>query len=678
MLDVVILLVPALPLLAAALLGVLWASGRTLAERTVSRMVCGAIGLSLVGSAFALTQVLTLHHGVEVRAWRWLESGRFTVDVAFLVDPLSGVMMTLVSLLCLVASWFARNYMHAEAGFTRFFALVSLFAGAMLVLVMANNYVVMFAGWELAGICSYLLIGYQHERTSAVQGATRAFITKRVAEVALVLGILLVFVQFGTVDYTRVFGAVGGLSTEMANVMALCLFLGAAGKAAQLPFATWLPRAMEGPTPSSALFYGGTMVSAGVYLVIRSQPIFNAAPNVLVMVAMVGVLTAVYGALVGWVQTDVKSILAHSVMTQLGLMFLACGLGAYTAAVHHLVAHAVFSTLLFLTAPSILLRLRDASPREHGDRHQMTTPQWLFILGVAGLMAMPFVSGWWETDERGAAFEDAGHVLLAFGAKAAFGTVVLSSRAVQRAFGGPLGSSVLRVMVISLVAVGLAVAVQQTVLAGGIDQGWFQRFMGGPDVKHGDVAPLLLHALMLVLLVALTVGWLGALYFDRQQPEVHGALMVRLRTLHAVALRRFHLEDLQERWLVAPLLRLGRWLDRVDRRVIDRAMGTPGPAQQVRSVLAQWEEHVATGGAVSSEGRGLGPARGLMGTLAEVAAAFSSALERYVIGMLVGRGVPQTSGLLGRALNGLEHVVGKPVVLGAVVAAGALMLLGVR
>jgi NADH:ubiquinone oxidoreductase subunit 5 (subunit L)/multisubunit Na+/H+ antiporter MnhA subunit len=358
---------PLWPLLAFAVLGGVMLVHRTPSERTVVRCVLGALWLSL-GCSVATAAGLALSHRdvVEVDVGQWFASGDYTFRVSLLIDPLSATMMVLTSAITLLIGRFSVNYLHREPGFARFFLLLSLFSVGMQVLVVSGSIDLLFVGWELVGLTSALLIGFFHERATPVRSALRAFTIYRLCDMGLLVGVVLLHHFAGTAEWTGALGArawpgeAAALGVVPATVLALCLMLGAMGKSAQLPFSSWLPRAMEGPTPSSALFYGALSVHAGVYLLLRVAPLLERAPVARGALVVVGLLTAVHATLVWRVQTDVKSSLAYGVLTQVGLLFAEVGLGLYKLALVHLVAHACLRCLQLLRAPSAL---REAQAR---------------------------------------------------------------------------------------------------------------------------------------------------------------------------------------------------------------------------------------------------------------------------------------------------------------------------
>jgi NADH:ubiquinone oxidoreductase subunit 5 (subunit L)/multisubunit Na+/H+ antiporter MnhA subunit len=332
-------------------------------ERFTARVVFWSVFLSLLLLlALDVEALLTGAPGQQVFG-RWLGSGSYQVLISFTLDPLGLAMATLVALLCLLAIRFSVNYMHREAGFQRFFLVLSLFTGAMLLIVMAGNAVLTFIGWELAGVSSYLLIAYAYDRPTATGNATRAFVTNRIGDAGFVLAIALCFLWLGGVEWPTLFAASARLETLSVGLVAFGFLLAALAKSGQLPFAGWIARALEGPTPSSAIFYGAVMVHAGVYLMIRLEPLLQQAPAVLVLLMVIGLATAIYGWLVGLAQTDVKSSLMFSTTAQEGLMFFECGLGWFDLAAWHLAAHAVWRTYQFLHAPAMMdLASRPARP----------------------------------------------------------------------------------------------------------------------------------------------------------------------------------------------------------------------------------------------------------------------------------------------------------------------------
>ncbi|MCP5313337.1 MAG: hypothetical protein H6955_07260 [Chromatiaceae bacterium] len=359
-------LIPLSPLLGAAWLALGFLSGRDhgeTGEPHAARVSLGVVTLSLVtGAAFGL-QALWQGAPGDVVFGPWLLSGPYVIPIGFSLDPLGLAMVNLVAVIALLTIRFAVRYMHREAGFQRFFMVLLLFTAAMQLIVLAGNAALAFVGWELAGVSSYLLIAYRLDRPVATRNATRIFITNRIGDVGFLLGIFLMFHWLGGIAWPVTVDAGGALDPLRADLIALAFALAALVKSAQVPFAPWISRALEGPTPSSALFYGALMVHAGVFLLIRLDPLLQQAPAVQALIAALGLSTALYGWLSGLVQSDVKSSLMSSTTAQVGLMFLWCGLGWPALAAWHLALHALWRAYQFLHAPSLMHRVsRTARP----------------------------------------------------------------------------------------------------------------------------------------------------------------------------------------------------------------------------------------------------------------------------------------------------------------------------
>jgi NADH:ubiquinone oxidoreductase subunit 5 (subunit L)/multisubunit Na+/H+ antiporter MnhA subunit len=338
-------------------------------ERITARFALGGAILSWLLALSALLVKTNAGFADQLVLGTWLHSGDYHVDLSFRLDYLGSIMALLVSTLGLLTLKFSVDYMHREPGFHRFFLVMTLFVGAMLLLVTAGNAVLTFVGWELAGVCSYLLIAYAYDRPNAAAGATRAFVTNRIGDAGFMLGIFLCQIWFGSVEWDSIVKAALRLSDWQVGMLAGCFLLAAMAKSGQVPFAPWLARAIEGPTPSSAIFYGAIMVHAGVYLILRLEPVFSQSPVSMVLMMVVGALTAFYGWYGGLTQTDVKSALIFSTSAQIGLMFVEAGLGWWQLAQWHLVAHACVRAYQFLSAPSLMHQLQGIQPR--------AVPSWL-------------------------------------------------------------------------------------------------------------------------------------------------------------------------------------------------------------------------------------------------------------------------------------------------------------
>jgi NADH-quinone oxidoreductase subunit L len=402
-----------------------WLIGRRVRdERFIGFVACGAIAVSTIVSfylAFKSGGALTSEEPVFDHIWTWLQVGRFNADFALAMDRLSGTYALFVTFVGLLIHVFAVGYMHGEAGFYRFFAFLNLFMFAMLTLVLADNMVLMFVGWEGVGLCSYLLIGYYIDRKEAGDAAKKAFITNRVGDWGFVCGIMLTFALTGSVSFFSHAGPGAVVESALQIIsrgpvepftwaaltaggvtsIAILLFIGAVGKSAQIPLYVWLPDAMAGPTPVSALIHAATMVTAGVYMIVRCSAIFTHAPTAMFIVAIIGAATALFAATIGLAQNDIKKVLAYSTISQLGYMFLACGVGAFVAAIFHVITHAFFKALLFLGSGSVIHGTHDEQDmrRMGGLKKYMPITFATMITGWLAICGVPFFAGFFSKDE---------------------------------------------------------------------------------------------------------------------------------------------------------------------------------------------------------------------------------------------------------------------------------------
>jgi NADH-quinone oxidoreductase subunit L len=408
------------PLVGAA---VNWFVGRRVRnEKFIGAVACGAVGISTLiafylafksGGALGSTEPILDH------LWTWIQVGRFRADFGLAMDRLSGTYALFVTFVGFLIHLFAIGYMHGDRGFYRFFAYLNLFMFAMLTLVLADNFLLMFVGWEGVGLCSYLLIGYYTDRKEAGDAAKKAFITNRVGDWGFVLGLMLVFYLTGSVSFfnkpghgvTSALQTIAGLSVDPftwhalfaggATSVAILLFIGAVGKSAQIPLFVWLPDAMAGPTPVSALIHAATMVTAGVYMIVRCSVIYTHAPTAMFIVAIIGAATAIFAATIGIAQNDIKKVLAYSTVSQLGYMFLACGVGAFTAAIFHVITHAFFKALLFLGSGSVIHGMHHEQDmrRMGGLRKYMPITFATMLTGWLAISGIPIFAGFFSKDE---------------------------------------------------------------------------------------------------------------------------------------------------------------------------------------------------------------------------------------------------------------------------------------
>ncbi|MEK7365091.1 MAG: NADH-quinone oxidoreductase subunit L [Candidatus Deferrimicrobiota bacterium] len=384
-------------------------------EAPAYRKLVAFIAPAVVGAAFVVALLCVLSLASRPADGRtfvqilfpWIQAGSLLVPAALQLDPLSSVMALVVTGVGFLIHVYSVGYMSHERAFARYFVFLNLFMFAMLILVLANNYLLMFVGWEGVGLCSYLLIGFWYEKQSASDAGKKAFVANRIGDFGVLLAMFLVFWTFGSLTYTEVFAKVpllresGVLTTGLATAITLLLFLGATGKSAQIPLYVWLPDAMEGPTPVSALIHAATMVTAGVYMVARSSALFLLAPDTMMVVAVIGAVTAIFSATIGICQTDIKRVLAYSTVSQLGYMFLACGVGAFTAAIFHLMTHAFFKALLFLGSGSVIHALSGEQDMQKmgGLRKYVPVTFATMFVATLAIAGIPGLSGFFSKDE---------------------------------------------------------------------------------------------------------------------------------------------------------------------------------------------------------------------------------------------------------------------------------------
>jgi NADH-quinone oxidoreductase subunit L len=409
-LSKLLLAIPFLPLAGALLNGLL---GKRFSKPVVGMIACATTGGSFLVALVAFAQLLQAPSDeigrLNFNYFSWIQSESFVANFGFMIDQLTAVMILVVTGIGFLIHLYSTGYMAHEGGYYRFFAYLNLFMFSMLTLVLANNFVLMFVGWEGVGLCSYLLIGFYFHKKSAADAGKKAFIVNRVGDFGFMLGMFLIFTQFGSLDFGQVFeavrrGAAGGtigVGDGVVTAICLLLFVGATGKSAQVPLYVWLPDAMEGPTPVSALIHAATMVTAGVYMVARCHVLFEMSPQAMGVVAVVGAVTAIFAASIGLVQNDIKRVLAYSTVSQLGYMFLGLGVGAFTAGIFHLMTHAFFKALLFLGSGSVIHALGGEQDlrKMGGLKGKIKTTWWTMLVGTVAIAGFPPLAGFFSKDE---------------------------------------------------------------------------------------------------------------------------------------------------------------------------------------------------------------------------------------------------------------------------------------
>ncbi len=445
-------LIPLLPLAAFLVLGL---AGWHIKDRA-HLVAVPAVMLSLVLSLAAFLEVVS-GSVISVPLYTWLTSGNLDIHIGLHIDRLTAVMLLLVTGVSSLVHVYTIGYMQGEPGYARFFSYIALFTFSMLMLVLADNLLQLFVFWEAVGLCSYLLIGHWYERASACAAATKAFVVNRVGDFGFMLGLLLVWYQFDSLNYLDIFPAIheatdltmnllgpfgGTLEVSIFTLIGLLLFAGAVGKSAQVPLHVWLPDAMEGPTPISALIHAATMVTAGVFMVARLAPIYNLSPTAMSVVAVTGAATMVLGATIALTQTDIKRVVAYSTVSQLGYMMMACGLGAYASGMYHLLTHGAFKALLFLGCGSVIIALHHEQDMRHmgGLKDKLPITYWTFVIGSLALAGFPLTAGFFSKDDILVSAWSSGalgQVLALFGLLTALLTAFYSFRLVFVTFWGP-------------------------------------------------------------------------------------------------------------------------------------------------------------------------------------------------------------------------------------------------
>lgn len=399
--SVIISLIPILPLVGFLLIAL---NVNRLSKNVASTIACAVVGLSFILSILGWYS-LRLITGPEVKEvvqlFTWIEAGEFSASMSLLLDPLSSLFTLIITGVGLLIHIYSIGYMHDDEGSNRFFSYLNLFIFFMLLLVLGANYLIMFIGWEGVGLCSYLLIGFWFKNQEYNKAANKAFIMNRIGDLGMLMGVILIFINCGSISYSGVFSYAADFSPTTLTLITLLLFVGAMGKSAQIPLYTWLPDAMAGPTPVSALIHAATMVTAGIYMIVRNNPLYSLAPVTMEIIVIIGLATAIVAATIAIAQNDIKKVLAYSTVSQLGLMFLALGLGSYVSGIFHVMTHAFFKALLFLGAGSIIHALGGEQDlgKMGGLRKHLPATYFTFLFGVLAISGIPPFAGFFSKDE---------------------------------------------------------------------------------------------------------------------------------------------------------------------------------------------------------------------------------------------------------------------------------------
>ena len=638
-------LVPILPLAGAAINGFL---GRRSSKKSIS-----AVALVFCGAAFAMALFLAAGFSSTQAPYyfdlaHWIRSGSFQVDFSFYLDQLSLVMLLVVTGVGFLIHIYSVGYMWDDDGYYRFMSYLNLFMFFMLTLVLAKNYLVMFIGWEGVGLASYLLIGFWFTKDSAAAAGKKAFIVNRIGDFGFLIALFLIINHFHSLDFPTVFQAVAPLTSETAGAgfltaIGLLLMVGAAGKSAQIPLYVWLPDAMEGPTPVSALIHAATMVTAGVYMVARSHVIFERAPMALTVVAIIGTLTALFAATIGIAQTDIKKVLAYSTVSQLGYMFMACGVGAFSAGIFHLMTHAFFKGLLFLAAGSVIHGVGgEQDMRKMGGLRQYM-PVTFVTMGIATLAiaGIPPLAGFWSKDEILWQAFGTSWVYWLIGVITAFITSFYMFRLMYMTFGGEYRGSASDpghsahghaahghdahghghgdphespwVMLGPLVILAVL-----SVFGGFVGHGnRFEHFLApvfqqGANViaqETSDAGKSTEYLLMVISISVAGLGWLLAWLLYSRRPQLPARIAASLGGLYQAVVHKYYVDEIYAAVFVRPLIEGSTTIlwHGVDQDVIDATVNNSATAarevsdaarQMQSGNLRSYAGWVAAGGAV--------------------------------------------------------------------------------
>ncbi|MGH9869212.1 MAG: NADH-quinone oxidoreductase subunit L [Candidatus Polarisedimenticolia bacterium] len=655
-------LIPALPALGFVINGLL---GRRLGTKAVSAVACGVVLASFLLSVAAVAQLAGLppdQRVLENRPASWVPAvddgggpPALALDWLFVLDPLSAVMILVVTGVGFLIHVYSIGYMGGDPGYWRYFTYLNLFMAMMLTLVLGGSFAVMFVGWEGVGLCSYLLIGYFYWKPDCADAGRKAFITNRIGDLGFVVGALMLFGLFGTLEFRPILSAVasGQGPSWVLVIIALCLFAGACGKSAQIPLYVWLPDAMAGPTPVSALIHAATMVTAGVYMVCRLSPLYLAAPPALTVVAIVGAATALFAATIGLAQNDIKKVLAYSTVSQLGFMFLAAGVGAFGAAIFHLVTHAFFKALLFLGAGAVIHALhheQDMS-RMGGLKSKLPVTYLVFFAGWLSIAGVPLTAGFFSKDEilwRAFLWSP---VLWAVAAFTAVLTAFYMSRLMGLTFwGAPRlephrahqvqevpGVMKWPLVVLAVLSLGGGLLSVPAALGGAalpftLDRWLEPVFKPATHAAHADAAHSSMAEYGLMLLAAtLAAGtmWFGWHLYEKR-PDLVQAWRLRLASAHRVLANKYWVDEVYDAVILRPFYSLCRFAYEVDVRVVDGAVHLVRNVTVGTSYLSVFWDTWVVDGLVNLTGRAI---RAGSGSLRHVQTGLT---QSYATAMVLG------------------------------------------
>ncbi len=593
--NLIITLIPILPLLGFVLIAL---TGQRLVRGFASLIACGAVFSSFCFSLALFIKLLNGAAPFDIILFDWISAGTFTASFGFLIDPLSSLMLLIITGVGFLIHVYSIGYMHDDAGYNRFFSYLNLFVFFMLLLVMGNNYLLMFVGWEGVGLCSYLLIGFWFKNQDYNDAANKAFIMNRIGDLGLIIGVILIFVHFGSINYADVFPKAGTVGVSVLTLITILLFVGAMGKSAQVPLYTWLPDAMAGPTPVSALIHAATMVTAGVYMVARNNILYSLSPIAQELVLIIGLITALFAATIALAQNDIKKVLAYSTVSQLGLMFVALGVGAYASGIFHMATHAFFKALLFLGAGSVIHALHGEQDirKMGGLRKYISVTYFTFLIGVLAISGIPPFAGFFSKDEILANAFEASPVAWAIAVIASLLTAFYMFRLLFLVFFGKERASEEKMSHIhespSSITIPLLILAVLSTLGGlmGVPE-----ILSGSDWIGGFLSPVfsksielntehhLSHttefALMgtIVVFTLVMIAFAYSLYISKARVPL--AESEKLPAVHKIIYHKYYVDDIYEAMIVKPLYWLSQFFDIVvEKSGIDKVVNLAGEA----------------------------------------------------------------------------------------------------
>jgi NADH-quinone oxidoreductase subunit L len=582
-------LIPLFPLLGWAINGLF---GKKISKSTSGFIASAAVFLSFILSVLMFIEINGSNQKSHtLKIFDWIASGTMNIPFEFLIDPLTCLFLLIITGIGFLIHIYSTGYMKEDEGFARFFAYLNLFIFFMLLLVMGNNYLIMFVGWEGVGLCSYLLIGFWFKNTEYNKAANKAFIMNRIGDLGFILGIILIFINTNTTTFDGVFNGLSGKSPGMITTIGLLLFVGAMGKSAQIPLYTWLPDAMAGPTPVSALIHAATMVTAGIYMVVRSNIIFASSPTASAVIAIVGLATALFAATIGFLQNDIKKVLAYSTVSQLGYMFLGLGVGAYSSGIFHVTTHAFFKALLFLGAGSVIHAMHhEQDMRKMGGlKKHLPITHITMLLATLAISGFPLLSGFFSKDEIFAHVYAYSPVMWLLAVLGSVFTTFYMFRMYFLTFHGnfrgtkhqlehlhesPKSMTFPLIVLCVLTVLGGLIGIPE--LFGGDHwlSGWLQ-----PVMKR-NIAELPSHSTEWLIMGLTVAAFFAAFYFTRQMFVVNGVLPVdneeKLRPWQKLIYNKYNVDELYDKVFKRPIDEISRGLRWVDEKIVDELINSTG------------------------------------------------------------------------------------------------------